>query len=161
MNLNYTAFFLISFVPLLIAVLWYHPKIPLVKWAKLEEISPLYKQSFIKWIFLFLLSLTIVYGYMNLIIHQMGFYELFFTDIMQGSEEAKQITQEFLSVYGDKHRHFGHGVFHGVINAFVFAGPFIGIHAIIENKSKRYFIFNFTYWLLTSMLIGGLISEFV
>jgi len=51
----------------------------------------------------FLLSFTLVYGYINLIIHQMGFYELFFTDIMKGSEEAKLITQDFLSKYGQKH----------------------------------------------------------
>lgn len=91
----------------------------------------------------------------------MGFYELFFTDIMKGSAEAESIVQEFMSQYGQKHRHFGHGVFHGVINAFVFALPFVGISTILDKKNKKYFIHHFSYWLITSALIGGLISEFV
>ena len=98
---------------------------------------------------------------MNLIIHQMGFYELFFTDIMQGNQESKQIVEDFLSVYGDKHRHFGHGVFHGIINAFVFALPFIAISAILDRANKRYIIHHFSFWLITSAIMGGLISEFV
>lgn len=91
----------------------------------------------------------------------MGFYELFFTDIMKGSEEAKAITSEFLSKYGQKHRHFGHGVFHGAINAVVFALPFIGFFALLEKRSAKFYGLHLGYWLVTSMLIGGLISEFV
>jgi len=73
MNLNYTAFFLISFIPLIIAAIWYNPKSPIVKWAGIEGLSGL------KWgqgLIAFLLSFTLVYGYINLVIHQMGFYEL-------------------------------------------------------------------------------------
>jgi len=103
----------------------------------------------------------LVYGYINLIIHQMGFYELFFTDIMKGSKDAESIVQEFMSQYGRKHRHFGHGVFHGIINAFVFALPFLGINAILEKKNKKYLILHLSYWLFTSAIIGGLISQFV
>jgi len=161
MNLNYLAFFLISFVPLIIGMLWYHPDSPILRWANVEGFKKPTQLSIGKIIFAFLLSFTLVYGYINLIIHQMGFYELFFTDIMKGSEEAVQITQDFLAKYGDKHRHFGHGVFHGAINAFVFALPFIALHALIENKTFKYVVLNFSYWLVTSMIIGGLISEFV
>ncbi len=100
-------------------------------------------------------------GYINLVIHQMGFYELFFTDIMMGKEESKRVVEEFLAQYGDKHRHFGHGVFHGAINAFVFALPFIALHAILEQKPLKYVLLHFFYWLITSIIIGGLISEFV
>jgi len=144
MNLNYLAFFLISFVPLIIAAIWYRPKVSV-------------GQIFMA----FVLSFMIVYGYINLIIHQMGFYELFFTDIMKGSEEAPMIVEEFMSKYGDKHRHFGHGVFHGAINAFVFALPFIGFFALLQKQSWKWVFRHFGYWLVTSMIIGGLISEFV
>jgi len=161
MNLNYTAFFLIAFLPLIIAAFWYHPNSRMVKWAKIDSlINPLNLRP-LQILWAFLLSFTLVYGYINLIIHQMGFYELFFTDIMKGSTEAKQITEEFLSKYGQKHRHFGHGVFHGAINAFVFALPFIGLHALLADKKTKYVLFHFLYWLVTSMIIGGLISEFV
>ncbi|MFK7979531.1 MAG: hypothetical protein AB8G86_06090 [Saprospiraceae bacterium] len=161
MNLNYLAFFLIAFIPLIIAAFWYHPKSIVVKWAQMDDlINPLTLRP-LQVIWAFLLSFTLVYGYINLTIHQMGFYELFFTDIMLGSEEAKQITVDFLAKYGQKYRNFGHGVFHGALNAFLFALPFVGLQALLNNKKTKYVLFHFSYWLLTSMIIGGLISEFV
>jgi len=158
MNLNYIAFFLISFIPLIIAAIWYNPKSPIVNWAGIEGLSGL------KWwhgLLAFGLSFTLVYGYINLVIHQMGFYELFFTDIMQGKAESQQVVDEFLAKYRYKHRHFGHGVFHGVINAFVFGIPFVGFHALVEKKSMRYVWAHLGYWLITSILISAFISEFV
>jgi len=160
MDLSYLAFFLISFVPLLIAHFWYGAN---------NKIAPrfgeygvmLEKLSILKLILFFILSFTLVYGYMNVIIHQMGFYELFFTDIMKGSTEAKAIVDDFLAKYGNKHRHFGHGVFHGAINAFVFALPFLGILALMESKSMKFVLYHFSYWFVTSIIIGGLISQFV
>ncbi len=161
MNLNYTAFFLISFLPLLIAGLWYHPSSPILKWSKEPECRVFQDLSFFKVLLLFVLSFLLVFGYMNLVIHQMGFYELFFTDIMQGNEDSKKIVKDFLEKYGQKHRHLGHGIFHGIINAFAFALPFIGFHAILGKKKIKYFTLHFSYWLITSIIIGGLISEFV
>ncbi len=160
MNLNYPAFFLIAFVPLMIGYFWYHPKSPVLHWSGVE-MPPIQNLSIFKILILFFLSFTLVYGYINIVIHQMGFYELFFTDIMKGSTEAQQVVDDFLGKYGDKHRSLGHGVFHGAINAFVFALPFIAIHGILDNKSNKYIIFHFLYWLITSIVIGGLISEFV
>lgn len=78
-----------------------------------------------------------------------------------GNQESQVIVDEFLSKYGRKHRHFGHGVLHGVINAFVIAMPFIGVKAMLEKQSWNHFLYHFLYWLITSMVIGGLISEFV
>lgn len=161
MNLNYTAFFLISFIPLIIATFWYHPNSPMVQWAKPEMLIHPSSLSPFQILWAFILNFTLVFGYINLIIHQMGFYELFFTDIMMGSAEAKQITEEFLAKYGQKHRHLGHGVFHGVINAFTFALPFIGLQALLAGKKIKHVLFHFLYWLVTSMVIGGLIAEFV
>lgn len=160
MNLNYLAFFLISFLPLIIGYFWYHPDYAISKWSG-EEYQFGNRLSPFKIFVLFVLSFTLVYGYINLIIHQMGFYELFFTDIMKGSEESELIVQEFLAKYGDKHRHFGHGVFHGIINAFVFALPFIGCFAILEGRSRKFVMHHLSYWIVTSAIIGGLISEFV
>jgi len=160
MELNYTAFFLISFIPLLLGWLWYGSRSPVVKAFGIEVIAkPAIGLSEIG--FLFLLSVGFVYGYMNMIIHQLGFYELFFTDIILGKEGAQEVVSEFLTKYGDKHRHFGHGLLHGAINAFLFALPIIAAFSILGNKSFKYLLYHFLYWLGTSMIIGGLISEFV
>jgi len=156
MNLNYTAFFLIAFVPLIIGYAWYHPKNRLIQSAAKEHGISLRHISLVKTLVLFVLSFALVYGYMNLVIHQLGFYELFFTDIMLEKEGTLSIVSEFLEKYGTKHRHFGHGVLHGAINAFILAAPFIGSLTILENKSWSYFKIHFGYWLLMSMVIGGL-----
>lgn len=160
MNLNYLAFLLISFIPLIIGGYWYHPKSFISKYSKIEFVKRS-ELNFAKIFILFILSFTLVYGYINLIIHQMGFYELFFTDIVLGNHESERFVNEFLSKYGDKHRHFGHGVFHGIINSFVFPLPFISAIAILEKKDKLYVIHHFSYWLITSAIIGGCISAFV
>lgn len=160
MNLNYLAFFLISFIPLIIGSYWYHPNSFISKYSKLK-FAKRSDLSIGKILFLFVLSFGLVYGYINMVIHQLGFYELFFTDIMLGNDESEKIVKEFLSKYGNKHRHFGHGVLHGVINAFLFFLPFITTIAILEKKDKRYVIHHFSYWLITSAIIGGCISAFV
>ncbi len=160
MNLNYLAFFLIAFVPFMTGLVWYHPKFGLAK-GRNATFSVQKRFSILQWILLFLFSFTLVYGYINLIIHQMGFYELFFTDIMKGSAEAQTIVDEFMGKYGNKHRHFGHGVFHGAINALVFVLPIISFFAMLENRGSRFVWYHFSYWLVTSILIGGLISAFV
>jgi len=161
MELNYFAFFLISFIPLFIALVWYRSDSFMMNWLGENIVSTKIRLTPVKMLVAFVLSVSLVYGYMNLIIHQLGFYELFFTDIMMGSEEAKQITTDFLSKYGQKHRHFGHGVLHGAMNAFLFALPLIGFFAILGDKKMKFVGLHFSYWLVTSMVIGGLISEFV
>jgi len=139
---------------------WHHPKPFIIKYSKIEFVKPK-ELKLTQVLLLFLLSITLVFGYINLVIHQMGFYELFFTDIMRGSQESKQVVQEFLAEYGDRHRHFGYGVFHGIINAFVFAFPFVAMSAMLNKISIKYVVHHFSYWLITSIIIGGLISEFV
>jgi len=159
MNLNYLAYFLISFVPLLIAIIWYHPNS--LKLFNIEGKYALVGVKWYQWIVGFLLSGLIVYGNMLLVIHQLGFYELFFTDIMMGKEDSKLLVDEFLGEYGRKHRNFKHGVFHGTINAFIFALPFVVFNAFFEQKRGKIILLHFAYWLITSMVIGGLISEFI
>jgi len=161
MNLNYLAFFLIAFVPLIIAYLYYHPKSFFVnRWGNDELFNPA-KIKLSQLLFAFILSFAVVYGYINLVIHQMGFYELFFTDIMQGNETSIKVVEEFLEKYRYKHRHFGHGIFHGLINAFVFALPFVGFQTLIAQKDRRFLLLHFVYWLITSIILGGLIAQFV
>jgi len=159
MELNYLAFFLISFIPLAIGYLWYNPKSIILKKLSQPTVAKSYSVKSI--IILFILSVAIVYGYMNLTIHQLGFYDLFFTDIMLGKIESQIIVDDFLATYGEKHRHFGHGILHGFINAFLFAAPILGGITIIENKDRNYFMYHFLYWLLVSIVIGGCISSFV
>ena len=160
MQLNYLAFFLISFLPLIIAYYWFGNNSVIAKAFKIENGKQL-SIGITKIIFLFVLSIGLVYGYMNMIIHQLGFYELFFTDIKLGKPGAQEVVSEFMDTYGKKHRHFGHGVLHGMINAFLFILPVLTTMIILQHRRMNYLFYHFSYWLVTSMIIGGLISEFV
>ena len=160
MELNHLAHALISFIPLIIAHFWYNSDFRLAKWANYSPIvRP--KMTILKFLFGYIMSLLLIFGYMNLIIHQIGFYELFFTDIMRGSEEAKQIAETFLTEYGQKHRYFSHGFFHGIILAFSLCLPFIAFFAFLEEKGLKWIIYHFLFWLIVSVVCGGLIAEFV
>lgn len=160
MELNYLAFFLISFVPLFMGWFWFSPNSIVANAFKVER-SESISIGFRKLVFLFVLSVGLVYGYMNMTIHQLGFYELFFTDIKLGRPGAEQVVSEFMAKYGDKHRHLGHGLLHGVINAFLFILPVMATISILQNRTMKYLRYHFSYWLVTSMIIGGLISVFV
>lgn len=158
MSLNITALLLIALLPLLLGFGWYHPKFALrQRWA-MPTTPPISAPLVLA---LWLLSALLMLGYANLIIHQIGFYELFLTDIVTGNEASKAVANEFLAKYGDKHRHFGHGAFHGAINAVALAMPFIATFTLLYRHSFRHFVYHFLYWLLTSILVGGLISAWV
>ena len=160
MELNYTAFILISLVPLFIGWFWYGKYSPVARYFG-QEIINIPSVGLSKFLILFILSIGFVYGYMNMIIHQLGFYELFFTDITLGKSGAQEVVDEFMTEYGTKHRHFGHGVLHGAINAFLFALPMVAVFTIIHNKGFKYLLYHFLFWLVASLFIGGLISAFV
>lgn len=161
MHLNHLAHGLIALVPFGLGWVWYRPLNPLIKWAMPNGGSPITRPSLLGFVGLYGLSAALVFVYINLIIHQVGFYELFFTDIMRGNLESKQVAEEFLSVYGQKHRHLGHGLFHGLIDAFALALPFLAFNAVVENISWKRTMVNFGYWVLCSTLVGGLVATFV
>lgn len=158
MDINYLAFFLIAFVPLILGYFWYDPQRPDIRRVGLTGVENF---TVLKKLFFFLSSLSIVYVYMNLVIHQLGFYELFFTDIMKGSESAQQIVDEFMSLYGGKHRHLGHGILHGALNAVLLWVPVIGSYCILSNRSWLHFRVHFIYAFVATVIVSGLIAAFV
>ena len=158
MEINYIAFFLIAFVPLILGHFWYDPERSSINKVGISGIENF---SILKKLFFFLASLSIVYVYMNLVIHQLGFYELFFTDIMKGSESAQQIVDEFMALYGGKHRHLGHGLIHGAMYGVMLWVPVIGSYCILTNKSWLHFKVHFIYAMGTTVIVSGLIAAFV
>lgn len=161
MNLNYFAFFLISFVPLLLGFIWYRPNSWILKRMKVQDTIGFTSLKWHHWLVSFLMSGLIVYGFSNLVIHQLGFYELFFTDLMMGKAESKLVVEEILGKYGQKHRSFGHGVYHGFINSIIICLPLVVINTFLDRNGGKAIWVHFSYWMVTSMLVGGLISEFV
>ena len=114
--------------------------------------------SIIQWLLAYLCSLAFTYTNMTLVVHQVGFYELFFTDIMKGNAGAQQTVTDFLTIYGDKHRHIGHGLLHGAINWICFGIPILLFCSFLSNEIKSELKKHTLIWLLVSMLIGALLA---
>jgi len=135
----------IAIIPVMLYVLWYRPK----------------KKAISFWILGYICSLSFTYVYMILIVQQVGVYELFFTDIMRGSETAQETVDDFMAIYGRKHRHFGHGVFHGVINAVAVGLPFILFFGSFHRFSRKTILKHLVYFIVTSAIIGGCLAQWV
>lgn len=152
-------------LPLFTGFIWYSDKVFGKAWKReigfVETGEP--PKGMIK---LFLLSY--LFGVMamsfmpSIVIHQ---YHMGST--LLGSEgfgiqgtAVQQYYHDFLNVYGNKYRTFGHGALHGVITALFFALPMIGINALFENKSFKYVFIHVGYWALTLGLMGGVACTF-
>lgn len=161
MELNHIAHALIALLPFVLGFIWYRKSNPWIWWAYPEGSFTPRKIGLFGYLLLYFLSLSLVFVFMNLIIHQIGFYELFFTDIMKGSEQAKQTAETFLSEHGMKHRHFKHGLFHGVIDAFAMSLPFLAFYFVLERLTWKQAAVHFGYWFICSAGIGALVAQFV
>lgn len=53
---------------------------------------------------------------------------------------------------------FGHGAFHGVFTAILIAMPIIANKTLFEQRSFKYFLINFGYWVVTLALMGGILD---
>ena len=73
---------------------------------------------------------------------------------------VQQYYHDFINMYGNKYRTFGHGALHGVITALFFVLPLIGINALFESKSFKYIFIHLGYWALTLALMGGVACAF-
>ena len=157
MHLNLPIFFLICWLPLVLGYVWYN----IIMNRDHSSIEKTLIQRLMQVIILYILSIGFVFALMNLTIHQIGYYELFFTDIMKGSAEAKSVTEAFLTEYGAKHRYFSHGVFHGVINGLTIPVPIIIGLTYLGYLDRQYLTKHITYWVVTCALVCGLLAEFV
>jgi len=74
----------------------------------------------------------------------------------QGSEIYKDGVA-FMEKYGDRHRTFGHGAAHGIFFSIFIALPLIAVNALFERRGWKYIMIHWGYWMISSILIGGLL----
>ena len=158
LEINIIVFLLICFVPFLTGWIWYSEKSPI---RSNHEFPTTFNLSWKQAIGVYVLLVLLIFGFMNIIIHQIGFIELFFVDMMEGDRQAIALVEELMREHGNKHRHLGHGLYHGGINAVAFALPFIVFSALIEERGIRFILYHFSYWFITCILVGGFIGAFV
>ena len=153
-----------SLIPLLIGFIWYSPKVFGKAWMKVAEMDEeKIKNANMGLIFgmSFLFSLILAASMQFLVIHQSHLNSLFYMQpIHDPGSEAGSLYKTMMDKFGNSFRTFKHGMLHGAISGFFIALPVMGINALFERKSFKYIAIHAGYWILTFMLMGGVICAF-
>ncbi len=165
MEINYLAMIGAAFIPMLVGAIWYGPLFGKAWQATVglsdEEIASGNMPLIMGLSLLFSLMLSFVMS--GFAIHQMTAYNLFVTqpEFADKSSEMYLFAQQMVDKYGDLHRTFGHGAAHGVFAGLFIAFPIIAIKALFERRTWKYIFINAGYWILTLVLMCGVLCQFV
>lgn len=157
MEINWLATLVAAFIPTITGFIWYHPKVFGTAWMKASSMTDEKMKSGnmaiifgLSFLFSFMLSISVN----TLAIHQMNVPGVFFGD---DSPETAAYLQDFMAKYGNNFRTFSHGAVHGLIAGIFIALPILATNAMFERKGFKYIAVNGAYWILTLVLMGGLI----
>lgn len=156
MEINFIALLLSSLSTLVVGFIWYHPKVFGTIWMNESGMTE-DKMKGSNMILIF--SMSIFYAFLIsfvlqfLVIHQSGAIS------MVGGDPSKALPsfQAFMTDYGTAFRTFKHGALHGFMSGLFFALPVIGVGALYERRSWKYVLIAGGYWVLSCMIMGGII----
>ena len=155
---------LTALVPMVIGFIWYSPMVFGKTWMSSaglteEKVKGGNMPLILGLSYVFSLFLAMALG--GIVIHQNGLFSIF-----QGDQNAEGLaaTLEFLNTnvpsWGTNFRTFGHGAIHGVFTGIFVVLPIIATNALFERKSFKYIMVNWGYWVVTLILMGGIICQF-
>lgn len=153
---NPLALLLAAVSALLIACIWYHPKVFGMVWMTASGMTKAAIQAgnMIKFfIMAFIFALLLAMTMMQMSIHQTGALSLIGGDASQ----ALPSYTAFMTDYGTHFRTYKHGALHGIMAGIFMALPIIGTTAIFERKSAKYVLVHLGYWILTLGVMGAII----
>ncbi len=162
MSINFIAVLVAALVPTIVGFLWYNPKLFGNAWMKAADMTEeKIKGGNMPVIFgvSFLLSFLLAMNMNTLAIHQNNIDGVF----MVGSESPAADSEEgillatFHEKYDGLNRTFGHGAIHGLFATIFFILPILGTNALFERKSGKYIFINVGYWLVTVMIMAGIV----
>ena len=150
-----------AFIPFLIASVWFHPKVfGGNNWAKIAGLTDAQINTPIKPYKLglsVLLNFLLAFGIYNLAVHVSGVFGLVDANLELMNSGT---SLAFLEEYGQKHRSFRHGMIHGLFPGLLsFILPVLGYAMIFERKSLKYLFVNLGFWLISMVLMGGVICK--
>jgi hypothetical protein len=161
MQFNWWLFFVTALIPLVVGFVWYSPKVFGNSWMKINGFTEddLKGQNMLKvFLITYFLGLLFSTAAMVMTIHQMGYTSIFADD---NTPETAAMIQDFLAKYGHKYRSFGHGAVHATIFTLFLILPVIAINAMFERRGWKYIAIHTGYWLVTFILIGGIICAYL
>ena len=163
MHINWIAVLTSAFIPLAIATIWYHPKIFGKAWMDVNGLTEedlkktnRYLRIGISFVCCFLISAML----MPVVIHQIHVFSIMqhASDFGKEGSATTLWLAGFMGEHGDYFRTFRHGVLHGAILGIFFVLPVATINALLEGKRLKYIAIKVGYWIVSLMLMGGVIS---
>jgi hypothetical protein len=163
-NLLVTA--LAALIPLITGFIWYHPKVLGNAWMKQSGLTEdKLKGANMAKIFglTYLLSFFLSAALNSLVIHQFHFKSILLNEpgLDTAGSELNAYALDFFNRYGQNFRTFKHGMLHGFMAGVTIALPIIGIIALFERRSAKYVWIHTGYFIITMMLMGGVLCQFV
>jgi hypothetical protein len=154
-----------AIIPLIVGFIWYNPKVFGAAWMKAAGVSEEKMKGAnmgLTFFLSYLFSCFIAFMLVVITIHQMGFQSILMNENgfgVEGSEISKYFN-DFMGKYGNNFRTFKHGALHGTMAGIFIAFPILATNALFERKGWKYIWINAGYWIVSMMLMGGVICQF-
>ena len=151
-----------AFFPLILGLIWYHPKVLGTRLAQITG-EPLIKNKSIgNMVLIYLLSILLAYVLTLMSVHQSAIFQLFFMDpeLANSNSEFNVFIKDFMETYGNRHRTFGHGMVHGAEAGLFFGLAFLGITTLLQNKPFKLVWIHLVFWIICCSLMAGLVCAY-
>ena len=162
MPTNAYMFLVAGLIPMIIGSIYYHPKVAGGVWMKTNGFTEeTLKGGNMAVIFglAYLFSVMIAFMMASMTIHQGGAFSMMYPEVMESGSAAQVEFNALMEKYGENSRSFGHGALHGFFAAIFVVLPLVGIIALFERRGWKYVLIHFIYWLISLVLIGGVICS--
>ncbi len=158
---NWLLLSLTSLVPIIVAYLWFNPSIyvRIFKGWDLSQFNIRWTPSSISILLVlgFMYSITLSYQ----VIHQLHFQSLLMNEVgfMKQEGSAYKDLVYIFELYGKNFRSFSHGAFHGLLNSIFIVLPILVYGRFASGSSWRSVFFQWLFWTICGVTMGGLICE--
>lgn len=156
MEINFYALLTAAFSSLIMGFLWYNPKTFGTIWMRESGTT---EEKVKGSNMLIVMGMSFLYAFLIAFILQMLTIHQFGAMGMIGGDPtvAKPSYAAFMADYGNEFRTFKHGMLHGFMAGLFFSLPTIAIPALFERRSWKYILVTGGYWIITCMIMGGIV----
>jgi hypothetical protein len=110
----------------------------------------------------FIMSLLFAFFLQAMVIHQFHVYSLFFKQpVTDPTTPAGALFKQIMDMFGTSYRTFKHGAFHGFLSGLFVITPVLTIQYLFEGKGFKHIAINSGYWILSMLIMGGILSAWM
>lgn len=165
-EMNFLAIILAALVPMVVGFIYYNPKTVGSAWMKASGMTDEKVKSGNMLVIFgssLLLSFLMAVIMVQMVIHQTDLFSLFNGKEGMGvaGSEVQNAVDEVLRLGGDNFRTFGHGMVHGAFVGILLIFPIITTNNLFERKPFKLSLINSIYWIITLMLMGGILCQMI